>query len=147
MVVKLKWDETKKDIEVLIEYPEMSKTVTRIRDAVKAAVAVVKCKDDANQTILLGVTDIYYAESVEKRVFLYDKDKVYRCEMPLYRLAELLGAYGFTQVSKSCVLNLKTLVRVKPIFNARMEATLTNGEKLYISRKYIPMLKQKLEDL
>jgi len=147
MIVRMKQDQTKSDIEILIEYPEMSKTVMRIQAVIKSADSVIRCEDDTDKIVLLKVSDIYYIESVDKRIFIYDINKVYRCELPLYQLIEKLNHYGFVQISKSCILNLGVLVSVKPIFNARMEAVLKNQEKLNISRKYLPLIRQKLEEL
>lgn len=147
MIIKLNQDRKKNDIEVLIEYPEMSKTVKQLEAAVRSVDSIVRGQDDDNKTVLLKVSDIFYIESVDKRVFAYIADKVYRCEMPLYMLAEKLHYFGFVQISKSCILNINVMKSVKPVFNSRMEATLSNGEKLNISRKYLPQIKRKLEDM
>lgn len=147
MKVILKENITKNDIEVLIEYPEMSETVTRIEHAVKAVDNVVRCLDDDGNICLIHVSDIFYFESVEKQIFLYTKDKVYRAEFQLYQYAEKLYSFGFEQISKSCILNLNTLLSVKPIFNSKMEALLENGEKVIISRNFISAIKRRLEKM
>jgi DNA-binding LytR/AlgR family response regulator len=147
MIVKLKQNKQKSDIEVLIEYPVMSDTVSKIEAAIQSVDRVVRCNGDSGGTVLVKVSDIFYIESVEKRVFVYGADTVFGCDAPLYILMERLQFYGFVQISKSCILNLHTLASVKPIFNAKMEATLTNGEKLVISRNYLPQIKRKLESL
>lgn len=147
MKVTLKENITKNDIEVLIEYPEMSETVTRIEHAVKAVDNVVRCLDDDGNICLIHVSDIFYFESVEKQIFLYTKDKVYRAEFQLYQYAEKLYSFGFEQISKSCILNLNTLLSVKPIFNSKMEALLENGEKVIISRNFISAIKRRLEKM
>lgn len=147
MIINLKQDKAKNDIEVIIEYPEMSKTVKRIEAAVRSVDSIVRGLDDNGQILLLKVSDVFYIESVEKRVFIYTTDNVYRSELPLYTLAEKLNYFGFTQISKSCLLNINRLLSVKPVFNSRMEATLANGEKLNISRKYLPDIKKKLEEM
>lgn len=147
MKVTLKESKTKKDIEVLIEYPEMSETVTRIERAVKSVDNTVRCFDDDGNICLVHVSDILYFESVEKQIFIYTKDKVYRAELQLYHYVEKLYQFGFAQISKSCVLNLNTLLSVKPIFNSKMEALLENGEKVLISRSFISAIKRRLEKM
>ncbi len=147
MKINLKENKNKNDIEVLIEYPEMSETVHRIETAIKSVDNIVRCQDDDGKICFVRVSDIYYIESVEKQVFIYIKEKVYSSDLPLYQFAEKLYNYGFEQISKSCVLNLNTLVSVKAIFNSKMEAMLENGEKVIISRNFIPTIKKRLEKM
>ena len=56
-----------------------------------------------------------------------------------------LAHLGFVQISKSCVLNINALDNIKPLMNSRMEATLKNGEKIHINRKYLSGVKQALK--
>ena len=46
MKITLKENKIKNDIEVIIEYPEMSETVNRIEHAVKSVDNIVRCYDD-----------------------------------------------------------------------------------------------------
>ena len=147
MKINLKENRSKNDIEILIEYPEMSDTVKRIENAVKSVDNIVRCQDDDGNICFVRVSDIFYIESVEKQVFIYTKEKVYRAELQLYQFAEKLYSFGFEQISKSCILNINVLVSVKPIFNSKMEALLENGEKVLISRNFIPAIKKRLEKM
>lgn len=147
MKVILKENKTKSDIEVLIEYPKMSETVSRIEHAVKSVDNAVRCLDDDGNICVVRVSDIFYIESVEKQIFIYTKDKIYRAELQLYQYAEKLYSFGFEQISKSCILNINRLVSVKPVFNSKMEAKLENGEKVLISRSYIYAIKRRLEKM
>lgn len=147
MKITLKENKIKNDIEVIIEYPEMSETVNRIAHAVKSVDNAVRCLDDDGNICFVRVSDIFYIESVEKQIFIYTKDKVYRAELQLYQYAEKLYSFGFEQISKTCVLNINMLVSVKPIFNSKMEALLENGEKVIISRNFIATIKRRLEKM
>lgn len=147
MKITLKENKIKRDIEVLIEYPEMSETVTRIERAVKSVDHAARCFDDDGNLCFVRVSDIFYLESVEKQIFIYTKEKVYRAELQLYQYAEKLYSFGFAQISKSCILNLNILSSVKPIFNSKMEALLENGEKVLISRNFIAAIKKRLEKM
>lgn len=147
MKITLKENKIKNDIEVIIEYPEMSETVNRIEHAVKSFDNAVRCLNDDGNICFVRVSDIFYIESVEKQIFIYTKDKVYRAELQLYQYAEKLYSFGFEQISKTCVLNINMLVSVKPIFNSKMEALLENGEKVIISRNFISTIKRRLEKM
>lgn len=56
---------------------------------------------------------------------------------------EILGK-DFMQVSKSAAINLKFLKSVEPYMNGVMVLNMKDGEKEYISRKYVPKLKEYL---
>jgi DNA-binding LytR/AlgR family response regulator len=71
---------------------------------------------------------------------------VYRTKARLYQLIDDLEGAGFVQVSKSCLLNINTLESVKNIMNSRMEAVLSNGYRININRKFIALVRSKLED-
>lgn len=71
---------------------------------------------------------------------------MYRSELRLYQLMEELGNAGFVQVSKACIINLQVLTGIRPLLNSRMEATLTNGEKINITRKYVASIREKLQE-
>ena len=88
--------------------------------------------------------EIFYIESVDKRTFVYTKEAVFRSERRLCQLEEELAKYDFVKVSRNCLLNLNELVHIKVLSNSRLEAELTNGEKIIVSRTYIPAIKRML---
>lgn len=94
--------------------------------------------------LMINILDIYYIESVDKKTFVYLENTVYRTDFRLYQLKDKLRAYGFVQISKSCILNINTLESIRPLFNSRMEATLKNGEKVNINRNYLNGVKKAL---
>ena len=64
-----------------------------------------------------------------------------------YNYYEIEEKYQFTdmmRISKSTIVNLKKIDSLKPDFGGKILATMENGEKLYISRQYSPLLKEKL---
>lgn len=144
MIVKLEQDLSKKEMEVLIKYPNMTREVAHIVSLIQAADKRIKCNAEGNEK-LVDISDIYYIESVDKRTFVYCEQVVYRTELRLYQLLEILTKIGFVQISKSCILNLNVLDSLKPLINSRMEATLKNGERLFVTRKYLAKIKQELQ--
>lgn len=145
MIIKLEQDLSRNDIEILIKYATMNKDVERIAAILQSADTRIKCKlDDRDK--LVNTSDIYYFESVDKRTFVYCEQSVYRTESRLYQLAEDLAHLGFVQINKACILNINVLDSIKPLLNSRMEATLRNGERLYITRKYLDNIKQALQE-
>lgn len=86
--------------------------------------------------------DVYYFEAVDEKVFAYARDKVYEVKMRLYEVEEAYREYHFIRCSKSVVLNLMLLESISPALNGRFLAHMKNGEKIMISRQYVPELKQ-----
>ena len=91
------------------------------------------------------VVDLFYAESVDDRLFLYTAADSYEIRMKLYELEDLLKNNSFFRVSKSMIVNLMKITSVRPALNGRFSAILKNGEEIIISRKYVPALKQILK--
>ena len=80
-------------------------------------------------------------EDIEITIKYSQKDK------RLTRIIEYLQSYdGFVQISKSCLLNINVMKNIRPLLNSRMEATLNNGEKVYVSRKYLDEVKKALRN-
>lgn len=78
-----------------------------------------------------------------EKVYIVTVENTYRIGKRLYELLEILGK-DFMQVSKSAAINLKYLESVEPSFNGVMLLHMKNGEKEYISRKFVPQLKKYL---
>jgi DNA-binding LytR/AlgR family response regulator len=96
-----------------------------------------------NQAHFLPTADIYYAESVDLKTFVYTEKAVYRSMMKLYEIEEMLNKSDFLRISKQVVINIKKIKSVAPAGDSRFLATLTNGEKVIISRQYVPALKER----
>jgi len=92
----------------------------------------------------LFVTDIFYVEAVDNRVFAYTNNKTYLLRVKLYEFEEAHKFMRFFRCSKSMVVNLMKIDSVYPIFNGRFSAKLFNGEEIIISRRYVSELKKLL---
>lgn len=145
MIIQLEENLTQKDIEVLIRYSQMNQTVKRLETLIKSIDKTIQCHEE-NSERWVNASDIYYIESVDKRTFVYCQKWVYRSELRLYQLASELLDVGFVQVSKSCIMNINRLDSIRPLMNSRMEATLSNGERINVTRKFIPSIRKKLEE-
>lgn len=145
MIIKLEKNSTQKDIEVLIKYAQMNQTVKRIEALIKSVDKTVKCKGENNE-LWINASDIYYIESVDKRTFVYCEKSIYLSDLRLYQLIDELIDVGFVRVSKSCIMNINMLDSIRTMINSKMEATLSNGERICITRKFIPCIRKKLEE-
>ncbi len=88
--------------------------------------------------------DIYYFEAVDNKVFAYLEKDVCECRHKLYELEQRFAETDFFRATKSTIINLAKVRSFSPAFNGRFELLMKNGEKLIVSRQYVPDLKDKL---
>jgi len=93
----------------------------------------------------IPVTEIFYIESVDNKVFLYTKDKVYETRQKIYEFESILKTKHYLRISKSMLLNLMKVESIRPALNGRFSAVLRSGEQVIITRKYVPDLKRALK--
>ena len=93
----------------------------------------------------LPITDIFYLEAVDDKTFIYLKKDCYEARGRLYEFESSLSDRDFARISKSVIVNLMKVSAIKPALNGRFMCVLTNGEKVIISRKYVPDIKKKLK--
>ena len=122
-----------------------------ITDEIQEIISFVKSRQGQLSAVRDGkrfeipVVDLFYAESVDERLFLYTASDSYEIRMKLYELEDLLKSKSFLRISKSMIVNLMKITSVCPTLNGRFSAVLKNGEEIIISRKYVPALKQVLK--
>ena len=56
----------------------------------------------------------------------------------------ILSEKEFIRSSKSQIVHMHKIIRLKPELNRTIQATMCNGEKLYISRRYTKSVKNLL---
>jgi DNA-binding LytR/AlgR family response regulator len=129
--------------EVIIRSNEIDESILKLIDLIRAhnqkVVGLYNSKIH-----LIEPTEIYYFEAVDSRVFIYCREKVYESRLKLYQIEEEYETADFFRASKSFIINLGKIETLSPAFNGRFEALLKNGEKVIISRQYVPVLKKKL---
>lgn len=110
-----------------------------IKSASKNLVGVID-----SQMHIISPKDVFYFESVDNKVFIYCKENVFESRLKLYEIEKQYENWNFFRASKSTILNITKIKSVSPVFYGRFEALLENGEKIIISRQYVPVLKNKL---
>lgn len=133
------------ELTVTVEYPKKSSQVTRIIQRIRAEEKYLVGNENG-RCYKVMVPEILYVESVDKRSFVYTKEMVYKSEKRLYQLEEDLREYDFVKASRTCLVNMNELECIKALANSRLEAVLTNGEKIIVSRTYLPEIKKRISD-
>lgn len=142
-------------MKILVEHGEYdeSEVVLRCKELDGEMLEILALLKDRNSRLagqydgeiyMLLPAEIYYAEVVDGKTFLYTKEKVLESYHSLASLQEAHGDMGFVRIGKSQLVNLYHVAKLKSIPNTRVELTLKNNEKLIASRHYIQELKEKL---
>ena len=128
------------ETEVEIRYLELDASVQNLINLIeKSEHYICGPKNERQHRIL--IRDIFYIETIDRKTFIYTESNVFRCEMKFQQLLSKLEFYGFVQANKSCILNVNVIDNIKMLYNSKMEGTLSNGEKIIITRTYIPGIK------
>jgi DNA-binding LytR/AlgR family response regulator len=128
------------EIEVELRYPALDTTARNLIRHIEQFEQHI-CGLDNGRQYKIQVIDIYYIESVDKKTFIYTKASVFRSELRLYQLYEMLRGFDFIQISRTCLVNINVLESIRTIANSRLEAMLINGEKVNVSRTYLTAIK------
>ena len=129
--------------QIIIRCKEMDEHVLKVISELKVGQRKLPGISDGVIT-MIEPARVYYFEGVDNKVFLYCKQNVYETKLKLYELEEEFKNTNFFRASKSVILNVTKIKSVSPAYNGRFEALLFNGERVVISRQYVPELKKKL---
>lgn len=140
MRVRIRQIPDRADEQVVIECVEVTKDIEDIRAyaSTKGTTLIGACNDRA---YLFGLETVIYFEAVDERVFAYTKERVYEMKLRLYELENAYTDRHFIRCSKSFIINLMKLESISPALNGRFTAHMRNGEKIIISRQYVPALR------
>lgn len=121
--------------------PEIAELAREISQFQSGKAVLIGNLDD--RMVVIDPEKIVLIRVESEKVYIVTEEATYRIGKRMYELLEILGK-DFMQVSKSAAINLKYLESVEPSFNGVMLLHMKNGEKEYISRKFVPQLKKYL---
>lgn len=129
--------------EVVLRCKELDDEMLEVLSLLRERSARLAAHKDG-ETHMLQPADLYYAEAVDGRTFLYTAEMVLETGYSLSRLEALYGDAGLLRIGKSQLVNLYRVASLRSLPNSRVEVTLQNGERLVVSRHYTQSLKEKL---
>jgi DNA-binding LytR/AlgR family response regulator len=141
MKVRIKQISDKAEECLIIECVEITPDIESIRSyALTKGTTLTGSVDE--RIYQFNLADVFYFEAVDERVFAYTKSKSYELKIRLYELESAYKDKHFIRCSKSFVINLMKLESISPALNGRFTAHMKNGEKIIISRQYVPEMKR-----
>ena len=142
MRVRFEQVDVREKEQALIRAVEKTADILSAIDLLENGSGGISVTKDRN-TYFCKLTQIYYAESVDKRTYVYTKGDCYESRDRLYELEEKLGTY-YVRISKSMIINLRKIRNVRAEPGGRMVAVLLNEEQVVISRSYVKEIKRRL---
>lgn len=130
--------------EVILRCRELDDEMLRLLALVRAGMQKLLVWNERKDLLPLNVSDVVYCETVEEKTFVYTESGMYQTALTLSELEERWAAMGLLRCGKSCVVNLYAIRRLRSCGGGRIEATLSTGEKIVISRHYVPALRERL---
>ena len=137
-------EEANAQTEIIIKCNSIDDEILSLVEKLKKFKDKILVYDDNMQTVLIQIKDILYCEYVDRAVYLYTIDKIYKTNDSLNDLEESKLSEDFFRCSKSFIINIHYIQSFKSDLSGRLIATLVNEEKIYISRHYSKKFKEKL---
>lgn len=132
-----------KENEIVLHCKELDEEMLEVLSLLRERLTKLAAHKDG-EVHMLHPSDIFYAETVDGKTFLYTVDMVLETHHSLAKLEDLHNDTGLLRIGKSQLVNLFHVAKLRSMPNSRIEITLKNSEKLIVSRHYIHVLKEKL---
>ena len=121
--------------ELILNYrqlnPEVEKVIAFMDQNQKKMIGRVD-----GETILFSPEEILYIEKVDGRTFAYTVDRVVQVDLSLSTAELILEDVSFFRCSKSMIVNVYKVEKLKSLPSNRIDATMKGGEHIMISRTY-----------
>ena len=141
MKVRIKQISSKANECLIIECVEVTPDIESIRSyALTRGMTLTGSLDE--RIYQFNLSNVFYFEAVDERVFAYTKVRSFELKIRLYELENAYADKHFIRCSKSFIINLMKLESISPALNGRFTAHMRNGEKIIISRQYVPEVKR-----
>ena len=132
-----------KEPYAVIHTDKVTDEITRIIDIFSNNDTPVTALQNEEEIVVLKPDEIFMVRIEGGDTVIYGEKQKYRSRKRLYELAEILGK-KFMQISKTTLINLSGIDSIEPGFSGTMLLRLKNGNKDYVSRKYLPDFKRYL---
>lgn len=122
--------------QVVIYCREENQEIRKIKGFIKN-INTKLCASLDFKKVMITPDEIYYIESVDKKTFVYIKDKVLECSLKLYEIEDRFKEFSFFRANKSTIVNVMYIKDINILLNRNLLVTLESKEKITISRRNI----------
>lgn len=148
MKIKIEIDDGLAEEEIVIRCKSLSEDVVsiqkRIMDAVNSRMQLEVTKGEKEYYIIID--EILFFETDSSGVVVHTANQIYEIKYRLYELEDLLPG-NFIRVSKSTILNSTKVRAIHKNITGASEVEFTGTiKKVFVSRNYLKLLLEKLEE-
>ena len=130
-------------LKVIIKCRQVNDKVLRLKSHIELFDQKILAKGE-DENFVIEANDVLYFEAFDDRTFLYTIDNVLEVKLRLYELEAFLSEKDFIRISKSHIVNINKITKLKPELNRTLLLTLCDGEQLSVSRNYVKQFKELL---
>ena len=127
----------------VIHTDKVTDEIQRMIDIFSNSETPITALQNEEDIVVLQPKDIYMVRVENGDTVIYGAKQRYRSRKRLYELGQQLGKQ-FMQISKTTLINLSYMDSIEPGFSGTLLLKLKNGDKDYVSRKYLPEFKKYL---
>ena len=132
--------------------PKITITADRMTDELRALAERLSEKEERiltgwrqNELVLIDPYELIRVYSGAGRVFAVTENGEFTLKYRLYELAERLDERMFVRISNSEIINLKKAVSFDLSISGTIAVKLSNGDRSYVSRRYLGRIRQILD--
>ena len=126
-----------------IHVREITDEITRLSEFLQSKEQVITGTDEYGRILVIDEADIVSLHAENKWCRIYTDIANYGCRKRLYEIENMLGR-DYMRISKSIIVNLRKIKSVEAVFNGMLLLRMKNGSKEYVSRTYLPRMKEYL---
>ncbi len=134
------------NVRVILRGPRDSQEMCRILALLQSNGDKLWAADGQGGITAILPQDIVWAETVDDKLFVYTATAIYQADCSLASLELRWGQLGLFRCAKSALVNLQAVQSLHSCPGGRIQAVLQTGEKVMISRRYAPALREKLQE-
>lgn len=132
------------ETKVIIVTDEITENVKELMNRLSQEYSQVIAGFQQERLEILEPQSIYRIYAGNPKVFAVTDKGEYVLRSRLYELEEQLVREKFIRISNSEIVNLKRIKNFDLSYAGTIGVTLTNGETTFVSRRYVPKIKQAL---
>ena len=123
------------DDELILNYKQINAEVEAVLAFMEKHQKKLVVKSEG-ETIIFSPQEILYIEKVDEKTFACTMDKVIQLDVSLATAELILDDESYFRCSKSMIVNVNKVEKLKSMPSNRIDATLVSGEHIIISRTY-----------
>ena len=123
------------DDELILNYKQINAEVEAVLAFMEKHQKKLVGKSEG-ETIIFSPQEILYIEKVDEKTFACTMDKVIQLDVSLATAELILDDESYFRCSKSMIVNVNKVEKLKSMPSNRIDATLVSGEHIIISLTY-----------